>query len=351
MNMFSKLQERLQLITDKKAPFVKAMADLFAQHEFLDKAVGIDAKTLDRQPSITPETLYVCIRERSPGNVFQGAQEDAQEFLTFLLDQLHEELLSLKNILKWRFTQASDADSNRDSNTSGEWLEMGKNQKVSLARTMEYDASPISFLFFGIYRSVVKRPRAKDSVTSEPFHCISLDIDDPSVESLEGALEFMTRTELIENRTSKRLVIESAPPILIIQFKRFVFDPISGVCKLSKSISYPETLELPEGVLYRENALHRNTPYKLFSVIYHHGWSANGGHYTCHVRQTLNEEDPWILFNDSSFTFEALDRVLMTPQSEKTGHQTCYVLVYVRIKKRIKAKAKSAPSPSHDNNT
>lgn len=37
--------------------------------------------------------LYECLRARSASQAFQGAQEDAQEFLTYLVDQLHEELL------------------------------------------------------------------------------------------------------------------------------------------------------------------------------------------------------------------------------------------------------------------
>jgi len=55
-------------------------------------------------------------------------------------------------------------------------MEVGRKQKISLARTMEHRETPISMLFHGRFRSIVSRSNAKDSVTYEPFHCLSLEI-------------------------------------------------------------------------------------------------------------------------------------------------------------------------------
>jgi ubiquitin carboxyl-terminal hydrolase 10 len=192
---------------------------------------------------------------------------------------------------------------------------VGKNQKVAIARTMEHTESAISSLFFGRFRSLVRRPRAKDSVTTEPFHCIGLEILDDGVKSLEDALAFMTKPELIDAKITKTLRVEIAPPILVLQFKRFVYTQSSGIEKLNKFISYPEKLTLDvEG---RES-----TTYRLFSVIYHHGRSANGGHYTCHVRHG----QVWVSYDDATMMIEPLERVLM----EKATWQTAYLLFYVR---------------------
>ena len=269
-----------------------------------------------------PESLYECLRIRSHSHSFHGAQEDAQEFLTFLLDQLHEELLVSDPILKCKLSHAGDADANRDSSASGEWFEVGRKQRVAIARTMEHTQSAISYLFFGRFRSLVKRPRAKDSVTAEPFHCLGLEILDEQIHSLRDALQAMGRSEVIDAKITKTLSIEVAPPVLILQLKRFVYNPASGIEKLNKFVSYPErlTLTTSDG---------RESPaYHLCSVIYHHGRTANGGHYTCHIRQTMDDGSLWISYDDATLNGEPLERVL----AEKGAWQNAYLLFYVRHK-------------------
>jgi ubiquitin carboxyl-terminal hydrolase 10 len=263
------------------------------------------------------------LRTNSNTKTFQGAQEDAQEFLTFLLDQIHEELLACRKSLKWRFSQTSEGE--RDSDVSGEWLEVGKGQKVTLARTMEHVVSPISFLFYGRYRSIVKRPRLKDSITTEPFHCISLEIQDESIETLSDAFSFMTKLETIEGQITRRMMIESAPPVLIVQLKRFVYSQSHGVEKLPKYIQYPEYLELDPSVLHMSKPL---PGYHLYAVIYHHGRTADGGHYTCHVRQSLKSADTWLHFDDATHNVDLLESVL----AQKGNWRNAYLLFYIRHK-------------------
>lgn len=204
-------------------------------------------------------------------------------------------------------------------------MEMGRKQRTTIARTMEHVISPISFLFYGRYRSIVKRPRVKDSATTEPFHCVSLEIQDEVVRSLPDALIKMTQPEAIEGNMSRQLLIENAPPILIIHLKRFVYNAQYGVEKLNKFISYPEYLELDRNILHSQKAI---PGYHLIAVIYHHGRTADGGHYTCHIRQSMKSKEQWIHFDDASFVIEPLEAVL----AEKTSWKNAYLLFYMRYK-------------------
>jgi ubiquitin carboxyl-terminal hydrolase 10 len=90
----------------------------------------------------------------------KGSQEDAEEFLGFLLDGLEEELLSLNPHIP--------ADKN-------DWTEIGPNRKPVVVQKASND-SPISLLFGGSMRSVVKASGNKDSVTIQPFQSLQLDI-------------------------------------------------------------------------------------------------------------------------------------------------------------------------------
>jgi ubiquitin carboxyl-terminal hydrolase 10 len=89
----------------------------------------------------------------------KGRQEDAEEFLGFLLDGLHEELLPA--------TEEQKADS---------WIEVGKNSKPLVARFGANGETLISRLFCGRMRSIVKSTGSKDSITLEPFQSLQLDM-------------------------------------------------------------------------------------------------------------------------------------------------------------------------------
>lgn len=346
-NTFARLHDRLAFLSHRRAPFLRAIDDLIAAHEIAPRNESLSAG--DRScRTLVPDLLYECFREFSQSKrLFHGAQEDAQEFLTFLIDQLHEELLKSaslslfmcvdlwlgvdRKLLNWRFDESSgEARSHGIGDArGGEWLEVGK-RGVTLTRTMEHHHSPISFLFFGQYRSVVRRARGKDSVTMEPFHCVSLEINDSSIASLADAFVHMSRPEPIDGEAiTKTVTIGTAPPILIIHLKRFYYHAVYGVEKLGKFIQYPEYLELggaPRGGAKSDDS------YRLFAVIYHHGRTADGGHYTCHVRDLSHpggaggELLPWMYFDDASMTEQSLGTVL----ADKGSAQSAYLLFYIR---------------------
>lgn len=325
-----------------RAPFLKSLAELYRTQEFIDDIKClISPEELRITPSLTPDSLYECLRLKSRTSAFRGAQEDAQEFLTYLMDELHEEFLANRKGLSWQIrgskdsfalSEVSQSESESTSSltgisTGGEWSEVGGRKVIALSRTMDHQESPISYLFYGKYKSILRKVGHKDSITLEPFHCISLPIQDDSVTDLNGAFEALVAPESIEGGMSKRILLEKMPPVLIIQLKRFVYDPREGVVKLNKFVSFPDHLQFPPSSFSAPTI----SSYRLFSVCLHHGRTASGGHYTNHIRRTLHnspgEQQPlWYSFDDAYVALEASDAVF----KESHAWQNAYLLFYIK---------------------
>ena len=127
-----------------------------------------------------------------------------------------------------------------------------------------------------------------------------------------------------------------------MHLKRFVFDPVKGIQKLSRFIKYPETLRLEPPDYKQQETL----TYRLFAgllliacllgyiVVYHHGKSATGGHYTSHVRRSFSDMDDWLHFDDTIIRADPPSKVFADNQS-----QTAYLLFYQ--KSRVLKQARS----------
>jgi ubiquitin carboxyl-terminal hydrolase 10 len=125
----------------------------------------------ERGEPFVPETIYDAIRQNASFSTMQqGQQEDAQEFLGFYLDTLHEELLLAME-------QANGQPQlNGDGSHEDGWLEVGSKGRTSTTRKSETIASPLSRIFAGLQRSHLHAPGQKDSATVEPFLTLQLDV-------------------------------------------------------------------------------------------------------------------------------------------------------------------------------
>ena len=116
----------------------------------------------DQEPtSFSPNYVYEAIRKKKIVDAVRGRQEDAQEFLGFLLDGIHEELC---------------LNHPQQTTQNDDWVQVGKKNKSVIARRTESTETSISRLFGGRFRSIVRVPGSKDSVTVEPFFTLQLDI-------------------------------------------------------------------------------------------------------------------------------------------------------------------------------
>ena len=255
----------------------------------------------------------------------RGHQQDAEEFLGFLLEGLHDECVrvvknntsnnpsAIATPTNGPSSPISDAAS-ATSKSEQQWLEVGRRQKAATTQSSgNTDDSPITNIFGGKLRSELRVPGLKDSVTQEPYQPLQLDIGAANVNNIVDALKALTRSETLHgdfkspkgpNVTAiKQVFIETVPPVLILHLKRFQYDNTGGTQKIWKKVGYPLELELPAEVFPRKK---RSTlslsqegfpKYRLIAVVYHHGKNASGGHYTVDVRRQDGRE--WIRLDDT----------------------------------------------------
>lgn len=192
------------------------------------------------------------------------------------------------------------------------WFEVGPKQKAAITRTAgQQDApSPITKIFGGHLRSELRVPGLQQSVTLEPYKPLQLDIGAPHVNNILDALKGLTRTEALTgdfggktNSAKKQVFIDSLPAVLILHLKRFQYENnLTGTQKIWKKVGYPLELEIPKEVFPTSKraglAVKGGLPkYRLISVVYHHGKSAAGGHYTVDVLREDGRE--WIRMDDT----------------------------------------------------
>jgi ubiquitin carboxyl-terminal hydrolase 36/42 len=221
-----------------------------------------------------------------------GRQEDAHEYLIALLDAMHER--SIAGIPK-------------------------------PPPDVEF-TSFIYRIFGGRIRSQVKCTQCNyESNTYDPFLDLSLEINHASSvdkalkrftagEALDGANKYKCPKENRGVRAIKRMTVETAPSVLVIQLKRFEFS-MSGR-KISKQVEFDPVLDLSPYMSHRPA-----TPaiYDLYGVLVHQGHSMHSGHYFCFVKGGANGD--WHKFDDT--------RVNLTAERNVLG-QSAYILFYIK---------------------
>lgn len=323
-------------------PLIDALIMFMREFRVIDAATSEEQLKMRLKPteleqygeSFVPEFVYDMIRQLPRfKDMRRGHQQDAQEFLGFLLEEMHEECdRAAKHVSK----NGASQDNSEGSSGDG-WLEVGAKQKSAVTQSSGAIAaeSPVTRIFGGKLRSEFKVPGNKTSVTMEPYQPLQLDIGAPDVHNIIDALRGLTKPESIQGdfnssrgpnvTATKQMFIETLPPVLILHLKRFQYDSVTGATqKIWKKVGYPLDLEIPREVFpaHRRNAMNAQgglPKYRLMGVIYHHGKNASGGHYTVDVRRQDGRE--WIRMDDT-----VLRRVRSEDVAEAGGEEDPKVL-------------------------
>ncbi|KAK0542794.1 hypothetical protein OC846_006456 [Tilletia horrida] len=432
-NLFTLIGQNIPQDLSNRNPLVEAVVQFLREFPLAAPSIpsqqAATTSPSQSESALLPELIYNAMRHnrRFEAMLKRGHQEDAEEFLGFFLDTLHEELLSalgrweaaklldvrhpVKSVANksngYARSEASVASSSHDTslddsgarrsnalangngthfnndeysdddhshdeedqdqhdenedrrvvtrpreplgesgyngtrssgaaaNEDDGWMEVGQKGKTSFTRTTSTSESPITRIFGGKLRSVLRVPGAKDSATLEPYQALPLDIDEPHVHTIEDALLGLTRPEYLTDLTgprgtkvdgTKTVFVETCPPVLVVHLKRFYYDEVGGVGKIMKRVGYGTTLEIADEVLSparRSTAAgvgaagKKKRRYKLFGVVYHHGRYATGGHYTVDVLRQDGSE--WIHIDDTIYYHVPTEFVSSLPEAAAAG--------------------------------
>nr|XP_057935912.1 ubiquitin carboxyl-terminal hydrolase 2a isoform X4 [Doryrhamphus excisus] len=245
--------------------------------------------------AVSPSEFKTQIQRYAPRFVGYN-QQDAQEFLRFLLDGLHNEVNRVT--VRPRGT-VEDFDHLSDE-------EKGKRM---WNKYLEREDSKIVDLFVGQLKSSLTCSHCGFcSTVFDPFWDLSLPIAKGYGEvSLMDCMRLFTKEDVLDGdekptcykckarrRCTKKFTIQKFPKILVLHLKRF--SEARRTSKLSTFVNFPmKDLDLQE--FASENS--SNAVYNLYAVSNHSG-TTMGGHYTAYCRNPTSGE--WYTFNDSRVT-------------------------------------------------
>lgn len=246
---------------------------------------------------VSPSEFKTQIQRYAPRFVGYN-QQDAQEFLRFLLDGLHNEV---KRVTVRPKSNPENLDHLPDD-------EKGRQM---WRKYLEREDSRIGDLFVGqLKSSLTCTDCGYCSTVFDPFWDLSLPIAKrgyPEV-TLMDCMRLFTKEDVLDGdekptccrcrarkRCIKKFSIQRFPKILVLHLKRFSEARIR-TSKLTTFVNFPlRDLDLRE--FASENTNH--AVYNLYAVSNHSG-TTMGGHYTAYCRSPVTGE--WHTFNDSSVT-------------------------------------------------
>ncbi|GMI90023.1 ubiquitin-specific protease 25 [Hibiscus trionum] len=252
----------------------------------------------------SPSKILSCIKIFAENFRF-GRQEDAHEFLRYVIDACHNTCLRLKKL--------------RRKGSEG----VGGGGEAVNGNTV------VKEIFGGALQSQVKcLGCGGESNKVDEIMDISLDVLNSG--SLKEAMHKFFQPEVLDGNNKykcdnckklvaarKQLSIRQAPNILVIQLKRF--EGILGA-KIDRLITFDEVLVLSS---FMSKASQDPQPvYNLFGTIVHSGYSPESGHYYAYIKDAMGR---WYCCNDSFVSLSTLQEVL----SEKV-----YILFFSRANQR-----------------
>ncbi|XP_063441731.1 ubiquitin carboxyl-terminal hydrolase 2-like [Mytilus trossulus] len=247
----------------------------------------------DKDSSVSPNSFKTQIQRFAPR--FMGyAQQDAQEFLRYLLEGLHEDVNRVTK--KPKPVTIKDEDFPQDKDKGQEYWRV----------YLTYDNSHIVDIFVGQLRSTLNyHDCGHKSTTFDPFWDLSVPIPKGRSDvTLQSCINLFMKEEELDHderptcskckrksACSKSFAVQKFPQILVIHFKRFSQGRYSQ--KVSTRVEFPDSLDVTE---YSSEKGNTKIIYNLYAVSNHSG-SVHSGHYTASCKHPYSGD--WFHFNDN----------------------------------------------------
>ncbi|XP_041372578.1 ubiquitin carboxyl-terminal hydrolase 3-like [Gigantopelta aegis] len=271
-----------------------------------------------QKAAISPESLFNVIWKVVPR--FRGyQQQDAHEFMRYLLDRLHTELLQL---LPYPNNNSPFIGPKGKSTIVtaifGGLLQNEVNCLICGMESKKHDPFLDLSLDIPTHFSMKSTKPKEGEPVCTLVDCLSSFTD---VEELEDSELYMCSNCKQKQKSTKKFWIRRLPNVLCLHLKRFRWGTYHRL-KVETYVDFPLLgLDMSRYVL---NNLHEtrgssagSNLYDLAAVVVHHGSGAGSGHYTSYA----SHDGQWYHFNDSTVT-----------QCEKETVAKCkgYILFYVR---------------------
>lgn len=300
----------------QKGELARAFSDL-QRAMWQDEDSSYDLKVLhDKLAGIAP-------------HLFEGDQQDVQEFLAFCLDGLHEDL----NRVKHHRRQARDEEA--ECERVAEEISEEMAAAVAWHRHLERDKSFIVDLLQGQLRSSVTCETCGHcSRRFDPFLYLSVPVTRQMTHLTDTLAKYQEEEMLTEDEqwmcvkcdkpvnAKKKIQVWKLPPVLVLHLKRYEADRSTGCFrKITALLTVPQEIDL--GAFCHSKQRHGAT-YRLVCAANHSG-KYGRGHYaaTCCLGGGVQARQ-WIFVDDEEI------KEISSEQAVGVASQHGYVLFFMK---------------------
>ena len=289
----------------KRYTLVENENDLLIDYPILSRIIEIMSNYKSKNTSLASNYLKEIVYKFDSS----GSQNDAHEFLVFLLDRLNIELLNIEN--KYKIINDTNdlnniskdnikVDEKKISNDDeGEWEEVKKGGKTMKQTNSikNFKTSILGEVFQGILKQdIIQKGNSTSNCQIEPFFSLHLDNEEPTIEKM---FEKFFKKKTIEDSGDKYIqsFLEKCPNIFIVNAKGFFYDKKNQtIIKIKKELIFGAKLIINKDYVspYLRN---KNIEYELIGIVVHKGNLATEGHYICYCKD--NKDKTWFYLDDN----------------------------------------------------
>ncbi|XP_017059620.1 histone-lysine N-methyltransferase 2D [Drosophila ficusphila] len=321
-NLLRSIPKQAAVLSEVKTPTVNAMMSFMtnfsslpsglrlrlnninkgSQNKGKDEFVGSD---LQCDMAFEPTEIYKLWNDSREEHV-EGRQEDAEEFLGYVLNKLNDEMLEVIKLIDKPTPQQNGQEPAEQEDGGDVWQMICNNRnKGSVTRQTDFGRTPVSDIFRGELRSRLQREGEHSTDVIQPFFTLQLNIEKAA--SVKEALEILVGRDQLEGVTGSKtkqevvawqqMTLEKLPVVLILHLKYFDYRS-DGCTKILKKVEFPVELKIDAKILGSKKTSQKQRAYRLFAVVYHDGKEASKGHYITDVFHTGYSS--WLRYDDSS---------------------------------------------------